>query len=93
MFFITHDNREAVRLGTHVVVMGTRPGRIKTVLEIEEDLPRPRQALDRNLNVVMAQVARHLQAEVDKVAREEFDDGLPESEPAKMPETDLGRDI
>ena len=38
--FITHDVEEAVLLATKVVIMSARPGRIKTVIDI--DLPYPR---------------------------------------------------
>lgn len=40
IFFITHDLEEAIFLGTKVVVMTTRPGKIKKVIDV--DLPRPR---------------------------------------------------
>ena len=39
--FVTHNVREAVRLGDRVVLMTTRPGRISRVWDI--DLPRPRE--------------------------------------------------
>lgn len=40
VFFITHDLEEAIFLADRVVVMTTRPGRLKKVIKI--DLPRPR---------------------------------------------------
>lgn len=40
VLFITHDVEEAVYLSDRVAVMTNRPGRIKTVVQI--DLPRPR---------------------------------------------------
>ena len=39
-FFITHDVEEAILLSSRVVVMSARPGRIKTIIDI--DLPYPR---------------------------------------------------
>lgn len=44
VLFITHSLEEAVALGDRVIVMTSRPGRIKTELAI--DLPRPRSVLD-----------------------------------------------
>jgi NitT/TauT family transport system ATP-binding protein len=93
MVFVTHDNREAVRLATTVVVMGTRPGRVKLELDVEQDLPRPRDPLDRNVNLLVTRVQRALQAEVEKIAREESDERpAPASRPGRD-EPDLGRNI
>ena len=39
-FFITHDVEEAIILGQRCVIMSARPGRIKTILDI--DIPYPR---------------------------------------------------
>ena len=40
IFFITHDLEEAIFLGDVVVIMTTRPGRVKKLIAV--DLPRPR---------------------------------------------------
>jgi NitT/TauT family transport system ATP-binding protein len=40
VFFITHDLLEAIYLGDQVIVMTTRPGRIKEIFNV--NLPRPR---------------------------------------------------
>ncbi|MCL4394114.1 MAG: ABC transporter ATP-binding protein [Chloroflexi bacterium] len=41
VLFVTHNVREAIVLGDRVVVLSSRPGRIKRVFPI--DLPRPRE--------------------------------------------------
>jgi NitT/TauT family transport system ATP-binding protein len=46
--FVTHDVHEALMLGTRVVLMAPRPGRIVKDLEIH--LPMPRSLEDRKLN-------------------------------------------
>jgi NitT/TauT family transport system ATP-binding protein len=38
VLFVTHDVEEAVALGTRIVVMAARPGRIKAVLERDFDV-------------------------------------------------------
>ncbi len=57
VMFITHDIDEAVFLGDKVSVMSTRPGRIKTTIDI--DIPRP-----RDYHVLTAPRFRELMAEI-----------------------------
>lgn len=46
VLYVTHDIREAVVLGDRVLVMTGRPGTIQ--LEIDIELPRPRDVFDRD---------------------------------------------
>ncbi len=70
--FVTHNVREAVRLGDRIVVMATRPGRIRKIIDV--DLPRPRADADRNANLLAAVVMGELREEIARVQREEADD-------------------
>lgn len=44
-FFITHDVEEAALLATRVIVMSARPGRVKTIIDV--DLPYPRNQVTK----------------------------------------------
>lgn len=72
IFFITHDLEEAIFLGTRVVVMTTRPGRIKKIIQV--DIPRP-----RDYRVLSSERYRELKAEaiesVHEEARKAFEAG------------------
>src|SRR5208283_3455344 len=46
--YITHSLDEAIILGDQVIVMTNRPGKVKTLVDI--DLPRPRDVLDMKSN-------------------------------------------
>jgi NitT/TauT family transport system ATP-binding protein len=70
--FVTHNVREAVRLGDRVMLLTFRPGRIKAAFFIE--LPRPRQMEDPELAVISRNLLAQLREEIDRSLREEFHD-------------------
>ena len=45
MLFVTHSVEEAVYLSEKVVIMTTRPGRIKSIVDIELDRSRNREEI------------------------------------------------
>jgi sulfonate transport system ATP-binding protein len=69
--FVTHNVREAVRLGDRVVLMATRPGRIK--LDETIALARPRD-IEGDVAFYVGRIMKELRTEVEKVIREEIDD-------------------
>lgn len=68
--FVTHNVREAVRLGGRVIVMSFRPGRIKSQFTIT--LPRPRNLEDPQLTLMAREVVAQLKEEINKAVKEEF---------------------
>ncbi|MDB4964766.1 MAG: ABC-type nitrate/sulfonate/bicarbonate transport system, ATPase component [Myxococcales bacterium] len=69
--FVTHNVREAVRLGDRVVLMATRPGRVK--LDEPIALARPRTN-EGDVAHYVGRIMKELRTEVEKVMREEIDD-------------------
>src|SRR5690242_16198100 len=69
--FVTHNVREAVRLGDRVIVLATRPGRVKQDFKI--DLARPRE-IEGDVAYYVGRIMKELKVEVEKVMREEIDD-------------------
>ena len=59
--FITHNVREAVRLGDRVIVLTPRPGRIRREFLVE--LPRPRHMENARVAAMAGQVLRSLRGE------------------------------
>ena len=70
--FVTHNVREAVRLGDRVLLLTFRPGRIKNAFFIE--LPRPRHMEDPELAIVSRKLMAQLREEIDRALQEEYKD-------------------
>jgi NitT/TauT family transport system ATP-binding protein len=62
ILFVTHDVREAIRLGDRVAVLTSRPGRVAEELPI--DLPRPRRAGDGLVTPLVERITGRLRLEV-----------------------------
>lgn len=58
--FVTHDVQEALMLGTRVVLMAPRPGRVVEDLEIQ--LPMPRSLEDPSLDAMARDIRHRLRA-------------------------------
>jgi NitT/TauT family transport system ATP-binding protein len=65
--FVTHDVREAVRLGDRVVLLSSRPGRV--VAEFAIDIPRPRAVDSAAVTERAALITDRLRDEVRRHAR------------------------
>ncbi len=62
VLFVTHNVREAVRLGDRVVLLSSRPGRV--VADYRIDLPRPRRFEDPEVTSATGEITAALRAEV-----------------------------
>ncbi len=62
VLFVTHNVREAVRLGDRVVLLSSRPGRV--VEDHRVDLPRPRRFEDPEVTRSTGEITAALRAEV-----------------------------
>jgi NitT/TauT family transport system ATP-binding protein len=62
--FVTHNVREAARLGQRVVLMGSRPGRI--VREWQVDIPHPRTIESPGVSALAAEITRELHSEISR---------------------------
>jgi NitT/TauT family transport system ATP-binding protein len=62
--FVTHNVREAVRLGQRVVLMGSRPGRV--VREWQVDLPQPRTIESPRVGALAAEITADLHREISR---------------------------
>jgi NitT/TauT family transport system ATP-binding protein len=64
--FVTHNVREAVRLGDQVVVLTSRPGRVAARFDVA--LPRPRSISDADVAELSSEITETLRAEVRRHA-------------------------
>jgi NitT/TauT family transport system ATP-binding protein len=68
VLFVTHNVREAVRLGDRVVVLSSRPGRV--VAEFSIDAPRPRHLDSPDVAKRALEITARLRKEVARHARD-----------------------
>ena len=68
--FVTHNVREAVRLGDRVAVLTFRPGRLKCEYPI--DLPRPRHLEDASVAGTAREILNDLREEINKSREAEY---------------------
>jgi len=61
VLFVTHNVREAVRLGDRVVLLESRPGRVAEIFEI--DIPRPRRIDSPEVATLAATITDKLKAQ------------------------------
>ncbi len=65
--FVTHNVREAVRLGQRVLLMSSRPGRI--VRDWHVELSQPRAIESPGVGALATEITHHLRAEISRHAR------------------------
>ncbi len=70
VIFVTHNVREAVRLGDRVLLLTFRPGRIKQEFHIH--LPRPRHLEDPDVALTAREVLTQLREEINKAVEAEY---------------------
>lgn len=66
VIFVTHNVREAVRLGQRVVLLSSRPGRVLRTWEIE--LSQPRTIEDPGVSALSAEITTALREEISRHA-------------------------
>jgi NitT/TauT family transport system ATP-binding protein len=67
VLFVTHNVREAARLGDRIVLLTSRPGRVGATYAV--DLPRPRRIDSPEIATLAADVTDQLRAEVGRHGR------------------------
>jgi NitT/TauT family transport system ATP-binding protein len=80
IIFVTHNVREAIRLGDRVILLTFRPGRVKREFPI--DLPRPRVLEDTHVALAAREILGELREEINRSLEIEYNVGVkPRVEP------------
>jgi NitT/TauT family transport system ATP-binding protein len=74
IIFVTHNVREAIRLGDRVVLMTFRPGRVKS--EFPVHLPRPRVLEDVQVARAAREILDELREEINRSLEVEYNEGV-----------------
>jgi NitT/TauT family transport system ATP-binding protein len=74
IIFVTHNVREAIRLGDRVALLTFRPGRVKR--EYVVDLPRPRHLEDPSVAGMAREILNDLREEINKSIEAEYEGTL-----------------
>jgi NitT/TauT family transport system ATP-binding protein len=74
IIFVTHNVREAIRLGDRVVLLTFRPGRVKSEFPVE--LPRPRHLEDPTVARAAREILDELREEINRSLQAEYADGV-----------------
>jgi len=73
IIFVTHNVREAIRLGDRVVLLTFRPGRVKS--EFPVSLPRPRHLEDPAVAGAAREILDELREEINRSLEAEYEQG------------------
>jgi len=74
IIFVTHNVREAIRLGDRVALMTFRPGRVKRKFVV--DLPRPRVLEDVHVARAAGEILGELREEINRSLEVEYNVGI-----------------
>jgi NitT/TauT family transport system ATP-binding protein len=74
IIFVTHNVREAVRLGDRVILLTFRPGQVKSEFPVE--LPRPRHLEDPDVARAAGQILDELRDEINRSLEAEYNAGV-----------------
>ena len=67
VLFVTHNVREAVRLGDRVILLSSRPGRVAN--EFAVDIAQPRRIESPEVAALSVEITEHLRAEIRRHAQ------------------------